>query len=216
MDFLINPNISYVLLILGFLLAVLALFAPGTGVLEVVALFSLALAGYGIANMPFNAWAFAIMAVGLLPFFLALHKIPRRVAGAARGPSLTEQALRERAILLSTSSLAFLIGSAVLFPWHGWQPEVNPVLILILSPLVVGLTWLIASKMLEAITSRPTFDLDRLVGMTGEARSDIRGQGTVYVNGEEWTAHSKAFIPAGSAIRVLRRDGLVLEIERIP
>ena len=38
MEFLINPNISYVLLILGFVTAILALFSPGTGVLELGAL----------------------------------------------------------------------------------------------------------------------------------------------------------------------------------
>lgn len=215
MDFLINPNVSYVLLIFGFLVAVLALFSPGTGVLEIVALFSLALAGYGIANMPVNVWAFAIMAVALIPFFLALRKLPRRTAGSPAPVEMPSSALKERARLLGAAALAFVIGSALLFPWQGWQPGVHPLLILLLSALVVGVTWLIASKMLEAITSRPAFDLERLVGMQGEARSDIRGHGTVYVNGEEWTAYSKSFIPEGSPVRVLRREGLTLEVERV-
>ena len=64
MEILINPNISYVLLILGFVIAVLALFAPGTGFLEFSALVALGLAGYGIANLPINAWAFIFIALG--------------------------------------------------------------------------------------------------------------------------------------------------------
>lgn len=196
MNVLIDPNVAYVLLILGFLTAVLALFSPGTGVLEVVALFVLALAGYEIANLNINLWALILMAAGAVPFVAAL-RAPR----AARPP------------LIAAAALAFVAGSTFLFRGDSWMPVVSPVLVLLLAPLAVGGTWWIATKSLEAITTRPVFDLDRLVGMTGQASSDIRGRGTVYVNGEEWTALSKSFIPAGSPIRVVRRSGLALEVE---
>jgi len=49
--------------------------------------------------------------------------------------------------------------------------------------------------------------------MTGEARTDILAEGSVYVNGEDWSARSKTLIPAGSKVLVLRRNGLVLEVE---
>jgi membrane-bound serine protease (ClpP class) len=111
--------------------------------------------------------------------------------------------------------LAFLIGSALLFPWDGWNPGVSLVLILLLSSLTLGFAWLVASKSVEAITARPVFSLDRLVGMKGQASSDIRGEGTVYVNGEEWSARSDAFIPAGAAVRVVGRQGLMLEVEAV-
>jgi membrane-bound serine protease (ClpP class) len=79
--------------------------------------------------------------------------------------------------------------------------------------MALGLAWLTATKSVEAMEARPSFDLDRLVGMTGEANSDIRGEGTVYINGETWSARSNTFIPAGSTVRVLRREGLTLEVE---
>ena len=198
MDILLNPNVSYVLLILGFLTAVLALFSPGTGVLEVIALFALALAGYGIANLPLNVWAFAIMVLGFIPFIIALRQPKNR-----------------KLILIVTSALAFVLGSAFLFRGEGWRPAVNIILILLLSPLAVGLTWIITGKALEASTTRSVFDLQQLVGMTGQVSSDIHGQGSVYVNGEEWTAVSTRFIPAGSTVRVVRRDGLTLEVDLV-
>ncbi len=54
MEFLQNPNITYLLLAGGLIFAVLALVSPGTGVLEIGALFILGLAGWGIAyyNLP--------------------------------------------------------------------------------------------------------------------------------------------------------------------
>jgi membrane-bound serine protease (ClpP class) len=195
MDFLINPNVSYVLMVIGFLVAVMAMFSPGTGVLEVVGLSALALAGYGLANLPVNWWAFAIIAAAVLPFFFALRR--RQLVP----------------LLLGLAWLLFVAGSALLIRGEGWLPGVNIWLILLLSSILVGLSWLIATKTLQAMRARPSFDLDRLVGMTGQATTDIRGQGSVYVNGENWSATCKSFIPAGNSVRVLRRKGLVLEVE---
>lgn len=198
MNILLDPNVSYVLLILGFLTAVLALFSPGTGVLEIIALFALALAGYGIANQPLNWWALIIMLLGFVPFIFSLRR-----------------SQKTRMLLILVASIAFVLGSAFLFQGEGWQSAVNILLILLVSPLAIGLTWIITTKALEAYTVRPTFDLNRLVGMTGQASSDIREQGSVYVDGENWTAVSKSFIPAGSAVRVVARDGLTLEVTPI-
>jgi membrane-bound serine protease (ClpP class) len=195
MEFLINPNVAYVLMVIGFLVAVLAMFSPGTGFLEVIGLAALALAGYGFANLPVNWWAFAIIAAAVLPFFFALRRrtlVP---------------------LLLALTWLIFLAGSALLLRGEGWMPGISLWLILLLSSILVGLSWLIATKAMQAIAARPSFDLNRLVGMTGQATTDIRGQGSVYVNGENWSATCKNFIPAGSSVRVLRRKGLVLEVE---
>ncbi len=201
MEFLVNPNVSYVLLVLGFLTAILALFSPGTGFLELGAITALVLAGYGAANLPINEWAFVLMAVALIPFILSVIEIRR--------------AVRPRVLLLTISTLVFLLGATLLFWGKSWLPAVNPILIILLIPSTLGLTWVIGQKTIEAARSRPAFDLDRIIGMTGRASSDIREQGTVYVNGEEWTAHSPHFIPAGSPIRVLARDGLALEVEPV-
>ncbi len=198
MEFLIDANISYVLLVLGFLIAILALFSPGTGFMEVGALFALVLAGYGILNLQVNTWALAILGLSLVPFGLAV---------AAKG--------RNRLLFISASVLAFLVGSALLFPWNGMQPSVNPILIGLLSVLALGLAWLTATKSVEAMVTQPSFDLNRLIGMTGEASSDIHGEGTVYVNGETWSARSSKFITAGSAVRVLSREGFTLVVEAV-
>jgi membrane-bound serine protease (ClpP class) len=196
MGFLVDPNVAYVLLIFGFLIAILALFAPGTGILELIALAILGMAGYGIANLDLNWWALLIMLSGIIPFAISFRRLPK-----------------SRNLLLALASLAFVAGSAFLFRGQGWQPAVNLGLVILLTPIVVGLTWLIAAKSLQAAETRPSFNLDQLVGMVGKANNDIRGQGSVHVNGEDWSASSKQFIPAGSRVRVLHRNGLVLEIE---
>ena len=134
---------------------------------------------------------FALRVIACLVAVLAAHEYLRVASGSAPLP---------------------VLGLVALNCWVVSSPG-DSMLVLLLAPLAVGGTWWIATKSLEAITTRPVFDLDRLVGMTGQASSDIRGRGTVYVNGEEWTALSKSFIPAGSPIRVVRRSGLALEVE---
>lgn len=197
MNPLLNPNVGYVLMVLGFIVGLLALVSPGSGLLELGALFVLVLAGYSLANLPFNWWALGLLLVGFIPFLFSLRT--RRE--------------RPRWILLGAALAAYVIGSAFLFSDSDGRPTVNLGLILLMSTLAVGLTWLLTHKSLEAIYSQPSFDLDRLVGMQGRVSSDVRPEGTVYVDGEEWSARSQTFIPTGSTVRVLGRTGLVLEVE---
>ena len=55
-----------------------------------------------------------------------------------------------------------------------------------------------------------------LVGQTGEVRETVDGTGMVFVAGELWRARSAIRIPAGTKVRVVRVDGLVLEVDPAP
>jgi membrane-bound serine protease (ClpP class) len=194
LDILLNPNVAYLFLVGGSLLAVLALLAPGTGVLEISALFALILAGWAVYNLPINLWALIVLLLGVLPFILAV----RRTGNL---------------IFLAISIIAMVAGSAFLFQGQGWQPAVNPVLAIIVSSLTGGFFWVVTRKVLEAEQTRPSHDLEALIGRTGEAKTDIHEEGTVQVAGELWTAHSDQPISEGKHIRVIRREGFVLQVE---
>ncbi|HEX7433973.1 MAG TPA: NfeD family protein [Anaerolineaceae bacterium] len=198
MNILIDPNITYVILVGGLLMAILALFAPGTGVIEIGALFALVIAGYGIYHMPINYWALAVLLIGVFPFLLALRK-------------------SRHWYFLVVSLAALIIGSAYLFDsgvW--WRPAVHPLLAAVVSILAGLLIWLVASKGLEAMQRRPTFEtrMQNLIGAIGEAKTTVYAEGSVYVGGEMWSAYSGQEIPAKTRVRVVRRDGFVLEVEK--
>jgi len=56
---------------------------------------------------------------------------------------------------------------------------------------------------------------DTLIGREGVVTQDIEtrvGAGRVNVGGEDWAARSTATLPAGTKIRVVAADGLVLEV----
>lgn len=196
MEFLLDPNVAYFLLVSGFLLAILALFAPGTGFLEVGAVLILVMAGYGIINLPLNLWALVILILGVFPFILALRQ-SRKLA------------------YLAVSIVALVVGSVFLFRTEERLMAVNPVLAVPVSVLAVGFLWLIARKSLDAIARTPDHSLGRLHGMLGTAESDVFMEGTVSAGGEQWSARSENFIPAGSRVRVIGREGLILIVEAV-
>lgn len=193
---LLNPNVAYLLLVGGFLLAILALLSPGTGILEVSALFALLLAGWAVYHLPINLWALLVLLLGVFPFLLAVRK-------------------SRRLIYLVFSILTLVLGSAFLFQGENWHPAVHPILALVVSVLTGGFVWLVVTKTLEAGLARPEHDLSRLVGAIGEAKTDIHMEGSVQVAGELWSARSQKPIPAGSVVRVMRMDGFVLEVEQV-
>ena len=69
-EFLLNPNVAYVALVSGFLIAILALLSPGTGLVEVGGLILMIIAGWGIYNLPVNLWALVILLLGVFPIIL--------------------------------------------------------------------------------------------------------------------------------------------------
>lgn len=196
-ELLLNPNLAYLLLAIGGMLAILALFTPGTGVLEVGALFILILAGWQVYNLPINAWALILLLIGVIPFLLAV-RYSRRIG------------------YLAVAILAFMVGSSFLFRGETWwQPAVNPVLAGLVSLGVGGFLWFTVIKVMEAEQRQPMHNPDALIGATGETFTPVHEEGTVQVASELWTARSPQPIPAKTKVRVVRREGFILEVEPI-
>jgi membrane-bound serine protease (ClpP class) len=195
MEFLLDPNVAYLFLLGGVFLAMLAIATPGTGFFEIGALFCIALAGYAIYNLSINFWALIVIGLSIVPFVYAVRKPKQEWA-------------------LALSILFLVLGSVFLFVREGGAPAVNPLVAVVASALVGGFLWLAVRKSMEAAFAKPTHDLDALIGQTGEARTDIHEEGSVQVGRELWSARSEQSIQAGSKIRVVRRDGFVVVVER--
>jgi membrane-bound serine protease (ClpP class) len=196
-EIFLNPNVAYLILVGGILLAIMAILNPGTGLLEIAALIFLVLAGYAMYNLPINYWALGILLLGVIPFIFALRK-------------------SGNLIYLGISILALIVGSLFLFQGEGWRPAVNPVLAIIVSTLSAGFLWLVGRKVLEVESIRPTHDLAALIGALGEAKTEIFTEGSVQVAGELWAARSQQPIPNGAKVRVTGREGFILEVEKVP
>jgi membrane-bound ClpP family serine protease len=53
-----------------------------------------------------------------------------------------------------------------------------------------------------------------VVGKIGEAKTKILDEGSVQVGSELWSARSEKLIKAGSSVRIVRREGFVLIVEK--
>ena len=195
MDFLLEPNVAYLILLGGVLLSMMAIITPGTGLFEVGAFFCLALAGYAVYNLSFNGWALVILVLSIVPFIYAIQK-------------------PKRELYLGFSILLLVIGSVFLFSVDGWKPAVNPFVAFVSSALMSAFLWLAVRKTIQAASAHPVHDLGMLIGSIGEAKSNIHEEGSAYIEGEMWSAKSDQTIPIGSSIRVVRREGFILVVEK--
>jgi membrane-bound serine protease (ClpP class) len=102
MDFLLNPNIAYLILLGAVLLGMMAIASPGTGLFEIGAFFCIALAGYALYHLSFNWWALVLVGLSIVPFVYAIQR-PKREP------------------FLALSILLLVIGSVFMFPQRNKQ-----------------------------------------------------------------------------------------------
>ncbi len=194
MESWLTPDVAYGLLVAAIVLTTLAVITPGTGVLEVAAFVTLGLTGYALWVLPFNPWALGVLAVAAGLFVQAVRR-PRAWGW------------------LAAAAVGFIVGSVFLFHAPGGMLAVHPALAFVASVGVGGYFWLAVRKALEAMRRPPVQALDALIGQVGEARTPVHHEGTVYVDGELWSARSPCPIPAGATVRVVGREGFVLLVE---
>ena len=195
MDILLDPNVAYLILLGGVVLGFLAIITPGTGLFEIGTLFCVLLTGYAVYHLSINGWALVVMLLGIVPFVYASQK-------------------PKRELYLGLSILLVVIGSVFVFPRSETQAGVNPFIAIVASGFTATLLWLAIRKSLEAAHLKPLHDLNELVGKMGSTRTEVNTEGSVQVAGELWSARSDQPIPAGCSVKVVRREGFILVVEK--
>ena len=188
------PNLLYVLLVGGLWLAALAVVTPGTGVYELLALLALATVGAGTTIVAMNPWAWIPVGLGVVAFVISIWS-------------------SRQEIWLVASALLLTIGSAFLFRQVGGGAGVNPLLALISALGSVGFFWIVVRNVRKSQRAEPVFNPQHILGQVGEARTPIDPIGSAYVGGELWTVRAEEPIPAGTAVRVISREGLMLNVK---
>jgi len=195
MESLLDPNIAYLVLVAATFFVLIAIAVPGTGVPEILAVFSIVMAGYAIYHLYVNWWALCLLVASLVPFFFAV-----------RGP--------KREVWLALSIVGLTAGSLFFFPAKDGMISVSPGLAAGTSALYALILWILARKVVQSAQGRPRHELSALIDQRGEAKTAIQQQGSAQVAGELWSAQSQESIPAGSPIRVIGREGFVLIVEK--
>jgi membrane-bound serine protease (ClpP class) len=199
---LADPNVAYLLFIVGIIGLVGEFHHPGTlfpGIVGAVALV-LALLGFGALGVNWIGVALVVLAAG---FFVAEAHMPRFGLFALGG------------------ILAFVAGSLLLFtPLLGPAPStsgryVSPWLIA-LGTLAVSAYVLIIVRAVLRTRHLPTRSgSEALLGQDGVATSDLTLRGTVRVGGEDWSAIAEVGpIEAGETVEVIGVEGITLRVHR--
>ncbi len=194
MDPLLDPNIAYLVLVAATFFVLLALMTPGTGIPELLAIFSLLLAAYSVYHLAYNWWALGLMLLSLVPFWFAVRR--------SRG-----------GWWLALAILGMAVGSIFFFPTRTGLISVNPFLAVATTVIYAAALWICVRKVVQVAASRPAHELSALIGQRGETRTTVLEDGSVQVAGELWSARSQQPLKPGCPIRVVGRQGFVLIVE---
>jgi membrane-bound ClpP family serine protease len=198
MEFLINPNVAYLLIVVAVVLFMSTIIDPKSTMLKAGMVLCLVATGYELVYLGGNPWALLVVAFSPLPFFALARQI------------------RLHLPLLIITILMLTVGSVFLFVDQNGRPIVNYLLAGGVSVCCGEFVWITAGRKQNAQGTRLSDAPDSLVGLIGKVRTEIEthSTGSVEVEGELWIARSKTPIPAGSTVRILRRDGSVLTVKK--
>jgi membrane-bound serine protease (ClpP class) len=193
-----DPNIAYILLMLGMLGLFFELANPGVILPGVIGGISLILAFFAFQSLPIN-WA------GLLLILFGIVLLIAEIKVVSHG------------VLTIGGVIAILLGSMMLVNTPEFPFRVAWTVIIPVVAVTAGIFMFAVSAGVKAQMSRPTTGAAGLVEEIGVARTAIDPEGEVMVHGELWTAVAEgATITAGERVRVVAIEGLRLHVERAP
>ena len=191
---LTNPNVVYVLLIIGLWAAAAAIYVPGTGLLEAAAVLCLVLAIVGLIRLPVNVVGIILIVVAGLLFVVDL---------------------KVQSIALTVgAAVSLVLGSVFLFPPAEGTSRVSPWLIGIVILASFGFFGVTLSAAIRSQRLHPRMGAATLVGQHGTATTPIDPVGTVQIQSELWTAVADEPIGAGEKVQVAALEGLMLRVKR--
>ncbi len=191
-----NPNIAYILMLIGLVGLYFELSNPGAIFPGVIGGICLILAFFAFRMLPINYAGVMLILLGVF-LFIAEIKV------ASYG-------------LLTVGGLVSLtLGSIMLF--ESPIPALRASLSVIIPTILVTAAFFVfaVTLALRAQMAKPATGPEGLIGEIGIARIRLDPEGKVFVHGELWNAYSDAAIEEGEKIRVLKTDRLKLKVEKL-
>ncbi len=191
-----NPDVAFILMLVGVYGIILEFFNPGAVAPGLVGTISLLVALYALAFIPINYAGAALVIVGI-------------------GLMIAEVHIGAFGALGVGGIAAFVIGALMMFPARasGFAPSAGIVIgaAIASAGLILGvLAALLRSRQRPVVTGG-----EALIGAEGETVSWDGEEGRVRVAGEIWRARADTPLAAGTPIKVVKRDGLVLRVQSI-
>jgi len=191
-----DPNIAYILMMIGLAGLYFELSHPGAIFPGVIGAISLILAFFAFQTLPVNYAGILLIALAILLFVI-------------------EMKVTSYGLLSLGGVISLFLGSLMLF--EGTAPGMR-LSWRVLVPTVVmvsGFFIAVAGLVFRSQISKPRTGNKGLIGEVGVARSRLEPEGKVFVHGELWNAVAPGGIEPGAKVRVVGIDRLMLKVERV-
>jgi membrane-bound serine protease (ClpP class) len=196
-DFITDPNVAYMLLLIGFYGLFFELTTPGAVVPGIVGGVCLILAWYSFQTLPVNSVGFLLIVLAIVLFILEVKII-------------------SHGVLTVGGVIVMVIGSLMLFETAGSAVKLSLWVILPAVAMTALFFVIVLGLVIRAHSRKPSTGPEGLVGIEGRARTDItRDSGMVSLHGELWKAHSDLPLLKGDKIVVEAVSGLNLKVRKL-
>jgi len=194
-----DPNVAYMLMMLGFFGILFELFNPGLIFPGIAGVIFLVLAFYSMSSMPVNYAGLALIVFGIVLFLLEIKII-------------------SHGLLTIGGIISVLLGSMFLIRDSPIDNIVSVSKSIIFTTTGVTALFFIfmVTMALKAQRLKPVTGNNALIGTKGIAIGNIDTQGLVKIKDEIWKAVSIEKIDEGDMVIVRQVKGLTLYIERVP
>lgn len=196
LDFISDPNVAYLLMLLGFYGIFFEMTNPGAIFPGVFGAIALILAFYSFQTLPVNYAGLLLIILAIILFLLEIK-------------------ITSYGVLSIGGIISMVIGSVMLFesPSPFFQLSLKVILPAVI--LTAVFFFLTIRLVIKAHKRKPVTGTEGLVGLEGRAKTDIGKEGLVFVHGEIWKAYSDELIHAGEKIVVEKMENLKLKVKKI-
>jgi membrane-bound serine protease (ClpP class) len=190
---IVNPNIAYILFIIGIFGIIYEFSQPGLGISGAVGILFIILGFYSFSILPINYAGIALIILAIIIFIL---DIALNLGGI---PSIAGVA-------------SLIIGSFLLINTSAPYLKIARSLIISTSVVVSGFIIIVIRAVLKVHRLKPVTGKEGLIGETAVVCQDLNPEGLVKVSGEIWKAVSAdgKRIKKGQKVKIISLEGLTL------
>jgi membrane-bound serine protease (ClpP class) len=191
-----NPNIAYILLMIGFAGLYFELSHPGAIFPGVIGGIALILAFFALQTLPVNYAGILLIILAIIFFIM-------------------EMKISSYGLLSVAGIVSLLLGSLMMFKDTGPDMRLSLKVLLPTIILISGFFVFVAGLVFRAQISKPRTGTKGLVGEIGIVKKALTPEGKVFVHGELWNARAEKAIDENTKVRVVNVENLMLQVETL-